>query len=262
MVGEKRFLNGIGEGLKAKFPGVIEMTKEEIRHADNNYVREFFDANPVCAKKAGGATGGTAEDENIMKLNSSQWEYHIIGTQTITAPSLGTYGLNAVLDDNENDGVEFCLGIKSFNKGVFVVGTSPAFFTKMRFSIDDVSGVDVCLFGFRSVEAFDVDVTAYSDYVALDADTGTINIHTNQDDGSASETDTTETWGNGEIHEFGVYVSAAGVVTYTIDGVPPSTTAAYTCTDAVVLVPFFHTICAANPEAADISLIEFECGLQ
>ncbi len=263
-IGEGRFLDTIGVGLNAKMPGGLEV-KGRIKAADNYHIIEYFDVVPVCSAKVGaGAATGTAGDENLMVLNGSIWEYHMMGTQTLVAPPFGTYGVNAILDDTENDGVEFCLGISALNKGVFVVGTAPAFFARMKFSIDDVSGVDICAFGFRSVEAYDGAIANYADYATLDkSGTSTaINTHTNVGDGSPVETDTTNNWADGEIHEFEVRVSAAGVVTYRIDGVPPLVATAYTFTDAVTVVPFFHVLCAANPEATDVSMIEFECGLQ
>ncbi|MCP4660055.1 MAG: hypothetical protein GY856_32030, partial [bacterium] len=230
-----------------------------VKVPDNYHVQEYFDANPVCVAKAGaGAATGTAGDENLMQCNNSLWEYHMLGTQTIVGPTLGTYGVNAILDDAEDDGVEFCLGISALNKGVFVVGTAPAFFARMRFSIDDVSGTDDCAFGFRKVEAYQANIDGYADWAALNVISGNINIETEVGGGGTTTTDTTNDWADGAIHELEVRVSAAGVVTYKIDGVDPLVTAAFTFTDATVLVPFFYVLCAADPEAADVSMIEFE----
>ena len=102
----------------------------------------------------------------------------------------------------------------------------------------------------------------YDEMAALNVISGNINIETILNGGATTTTDTTNNWTDTAIHELEVRVSAAGVVTYKIDGVDPLVTAAFTFDDAEVVVPFFYTLQAADPEAADISLIEFECGLQ
>jgi len=262
MTGEGKFFDTLGDGLSTHMPGGIE-SDGAIKIKDSYYIHEFFDATPVCVKKTGaGAATGTEGDENLCMLNNSIWEYHVIGTQTILAPTTGTYGLNIIQDETENDGVEYCLGISAINRGVFVVGTSPAFYAKMKFYIDDVSGTDDCAFGFRKVEAYNIAIDNYDEMAALNAISGNINIETILNGGSTITTDTTDDFGDGEIHEFAVYVSAAGVVTYTIDGLAPSTTKAFTFDDAEVVVPFFYQLQAADPECAAVELIEFECGLQ
>jgi len=197
-------------------------------------------------------------------LNDSIWEYHILGAgQTIVAPTLGTNGLDISLDGADNEGVEMCLGINARNRGVFVVGTSPAFFARMRFVIGDVSDTDDCLFGFRKVEAYQAAVDDYDEMAAFNVISGDIYTHTILNGGGTTGTDTTNNWADAAEHELEVRVSATGVVSYKIDGVSPLAVAAtaFTFDDAEVVVPFFHFLhCAAS--SAGIELIEFECGLQ
>lgn len=228
---------------------------------DDNYVHEFFNANPVCVKKLGaGASTGAAGDENLCMLNDSIFEYHILGTQTIVAPSLGSGGLDVSLDATANDGAEFCLRINAANKGVFTVG-GPAFFAKMRFAIADVSDTDDCAFGFRKVEAYQANIDDYDEMACLNVISGDINIETILNNAATSTTDTTDNWADTETHTLEVYVSAVGVVTYKIDGRLPTTTAAFTFDDGEVVVPFFFFLHAAA-STAGIVLKEFECGYQ
>lgn len=262
MSGEKRFIDTLGDHAKTKLPGGADV-EGELKVDDNKRIDCYFDSTPLSVKKVGaGAATGTAGDENLNLIGGVTWEYHVLGTQTVVAPSLGTYGLNIVQDDAENDGTEHCLGINANNKGVFTVGTDAAFFATMKFYIDDVSGTDDCAFGFRKVEAYQAAIDNYDEMAALNVISGDIKIETILNGGATTTTDTTDNWADTGIHELGIYVSAAGVVTYTIDGAAPTTTAAFTFDDAEVVVPFFYQLAAADPEAAAVELIEFHCGLQ
>ena len=262
MVGEGKFFTTLGQNQKTFIPGGAEVDGD-LELKDNKFIQCDFDSTPLSIKKLGaGAATGTTGDENLCLCGDVVWEYHVLGTQAVVAPSLGTYGLNIVQDDNENDGTEHCLGINANNKGVFTVGTDAAFYAKMKFYIDDVSGTDDCAFGFRKVEAYQANLDDYDELACLNVISGNITIETILNDGATTTTDTTDDWADAGIHELAIFVSAAGVVTYTIDGLAPSTTAAFTFDDAEVVVPFFYQLAAANPEAAAVELISFECGLQ
>ncbi|MCP3684326.1 MAG: hypothetical protein GY861_16735 [bacterium] len=261
MSGEGKFFTTLGLDSETYIPGGID-TPGVMKFQPGNFIRENFDTLPLCVAKLGaGAATGTGGDENLMKLNYSTFEYHMIGTQTIVAPSYGTNGLNVSLDQTNNDGAEFCLGINALNKGVFTVGTDAAFYAKMKFSIADVSGFDECAFGFRKVEAYQASLDDYDEMACLNSISGDINIETIINGGANVTTDTTLNFADLAIHEFEVRVSAAGVVTYKVDGMTPGTVAAYTFDDAEVVVPFFY-FRHDSDVGGDLSLISFECGLQ
>jgi hypothetical protein len=57
---------------------------------------------------------------------------------------------------------------------------------------------------------------------------GDFKIETIDDNNATTTTDTTDNASDGTDHTIEVRVSAAGVVTYLIDGVAPTTTAAFT----------------------------------
>lgn len=261
MTGEHKFFDTLGDGQKTKLPGGADIEGAAIVD-ESNHVLEFFDVEPISVVKAGaGAATGIAGDENLMRLNDSIWEYHILGTQTIVSPTLGTGGLDINMDQTNNDGVEVCLGINAANRGVFTVGTDPAFFARMRFTVADVSGTDDCAFGFRKVEAYQAAIDNYDEMAALNVISGSITIETILNAGATTSTDTTDSWADGAEHELKVLVSDAGVVTYEIDGLAPSTTAAFTFDDAEVVVPFMYLLNATDV-AGEVNLLEFECGLQ
>lgn len=265
---EGRFFTTLSSYGKTFIPGGAEVDGE-LKVVQNDHIMEFFDRAPIVQGKvladgstrAHSAPTGATGDENLMMLNGGTFEYHILGTQTILAPVLGTGGLDVGMDQTANDGVEICCGINAVNKGVFTVGTSPAFFARLKFSIADVSGTDDCAFGFRKVEAYQANIDDYDEMAVLNVISGAINIETILNAGDTTTTDTTDTWADGATHELKVKVSAAGVVTYEIDGRAPTTTAAFTFDTGEVVVPFFYFLNDTDLAGAVI-LKEFECGYQ
>ena len=153
------------------------------------------------------------------------------------------------------------MGITSRSKAAFTVGTDPAFYAKMKFTITDVSDTDDCLFGFRKAEAYQANVDDYDEMAAFNVNAGAIYLSTILNGGGTTDTDTTETWADTIQHTLEVLVSKAGVVTYKLDDAPPTVVAAFTFDDAEVVVPFFHFLHAAA-STAGIVLDEIEVGLQ
>ncbi|MEE8151269.1 MAG: hypothetical protein V3T43_06095 [Nitrosomonadaceae bacterium] len=221
---------------------------------------ETFDANPVTAGVAGGAATGATGDENVMLLPETQFEYHILGTQTILAPVLTATGLNVSLDQTDNDGVEITQGILAIGRHAYVVGTDGKFFLRVKFKIADVSGTDDCAVGFRKAEAYQAAIDSYDEMAVLNVISGDVNIETILNNAATTTTDTTDNWADAATHTLTVRVSAAGVVTYQFDNAAPTTVAAFTFDDAEVLIPFFYFLHDSDVAGA-VELIEWECGL-
>ena len=232
------------------------------RYWDDKYILETFKQNPVTSKNGGGAAGGTAGDENALILPTTAFEYHILGTQTITAPVITSSGLNlGSMDATDNDGLELNHGVLSSQIPAFKIGTDADFFLRARFNIEDVSGTDDCAIGFRKVEANQANIDDYADMAALNVISGDIKIETIVGGAATTTTDTTDNWADTETHELMVKVSSAGVVTYLIDGVAPTTTAAFTFTDALTVMPFFYLLNASDLHGY-VNLMVWECGYQ
>lgn len=232
------------------------------RYWDEKYIYETFKQNPVYSNKSGGAATGTAGDENVLILPTTAFEYHVLGTQTIVAPTITANGLDmGSMDQTADDGLELNHGILSSQIPSFIVGTDEAFFLRCRFSIEDVSGTDDCAVGFRKVEANQANIDDYADMAVLNVIAGNINIETIVGGAATVTTDTTDNWANTETHELQINVSAEGVVTYLIDGVAPSTTAAYTFTDGLNVMPFFYFLQDTNIAGA-VPIMVWECGYQ
>lgn len=230
-----------------------------------------FRANPLVQLKVlaagtlnttgGGAATGAAGDENRMLLADEYFEYHILGTQTILYPTRAATGLDLNMDQTDNDGIELGNGILEGSRGSFKIGTDAAFYGKFKFSIADVSGTDDCAFGFRKAADYAANIDDNTDQAALNVISGDIKIETILNNAATTVTDTTDNWADGETHTLEVYVSAAGVVTYKIDGRAPTVTAAFTFDDGDVVVPFFFFLNAADVAGAVVA-IEWEVDFQ
>jgi len=225
-------------------------------------LKEDFKVSPVMSAVAGSAA--TSTSASLMLLGENTFLTTPVVGQTIIAPLLAATGLDVAGDDNDNDGREIdfsgagTLGARS--KYSYKVGTD-AFYGKLRFSIAVVSGPDLCMFGFRKAAAHNADATAYTDFATLNMVSGNISISTNLNSAGISTTDTTDNWANTESHTFEVYVSAAGIVTYKIDGVAPTTTAAVTLDSGDTFIPFFQFLQTGTHSGAMV-FEELECGLQ
>ena len=208
----------------------------------------------------------------------SQWGFrcgntlatHAIGTQTLLGPALATTGLNVAGDQTDNDGWEF-RGVSSLAEGVldkdyFKVGTSAAFFFKVKFSIADVSGFDDIRCGFaQKDEAFTATTDNYTDAAWMSVISGDIKTQTIIANATTVATDLTAPssgdWADAASHTLKILVSAAGVVTYELDDTTPTGVAAYTFADALLVTPMWY-----HRHASDVggNLIweTFEFGLQ
>jgi hypothetical protein len=197
---------------------------------------------------------------------------HAIGTQTLLGPALATTGLNVAGDLTNNDGWEMrgrsVAALGRLNRDYFTIGTSPAFYMKVKFTITDVSGLDDLRCGFAKVEAHAADPDDLNDVAAMACMAGDIKTQTILTNAETVVTDLTSgggdgagNWADTATHTFEIRVSAGGVVTYLLDNVAPTGAVAYTFTNALNVTPYwFHR----HDSDVGESLIwqEFEFGLQ
>jgi hypothetical protein len=228
-----------------------------------------FSQNPVLQSAAdtGAAPSGATGDVNVMACQDGAiMEQFIIGAgQTIIAPRMGANGLLVSLDLAATEGAEYNFGVLANGKHSYTIGTSPAFFVEARFRVADVTGAEPVLVGFRRNNANNAAYTAYTDYALIglhdSVNPATVIIEDVLNGGVAVQTNTTDAWADGQTHTLRVLVSAAGVVTYLIDGIAPSVTQALTFDATDIVVPCFHLIHGAVAPGA-INLVWFKCGLQ
>lgn len=220
------------------------------RYWDQDYFLDTFQLQPITAKVGGGAATGTAGDNNVLYTPFNGFEWNVIGTQTILAPSLDAFGLNLVQDQTSGDGIELGMGVTALSPSSFIVGTDRAFFFRMTFKVQDASGCNPLIIGFRKAQAFDATLANYTDFASIGivgtANPNTIKIQTQIGTAGVVVTDTTQTWADGETHTLTVLVSATGVVTYQVDWLPPTVVAAYTFTSGLTVIPFVRFTQAAD----------------
>ncbi len=220
-----------------------------------------FDVQPVCVQEDGTAASTTDTEVNVMALGGAVFEYININAQTILVPNIVATGLDIARDLTATDGTEITEGILASSKSAYVVGTSPPFFARLRFTLTEVAGTADCAFGFRKAEAYQPLIDDYDEMAALNVISGDIKIETIINAASTVTTDTTNNWADAATKTLQINVSAAGVVTYLIDGIAPVTVAAFTFDDAEVVLPFFYFIHDTNVAESTI-LLDWEVGLQ
>ena len=192
---------------------------------------------------------GTAFSGATGEIN--QWGFrcgntlavHAIGTQTLLAPALNAAGLDVSGDQLNNDGWSIrgrsASALGALNKDNFIVGTSAAFYFKVKFSIADVSGIDDLRCGFAKVEAHNADPDGLDELAAMHVVSGDIKTTTIINNASTVTTDLTNPssgdWADGATHTFKILVSAAGVVTYELDDTAPTGAVRRGCNS--ILVP-------------------------
>jgi hypothetical protein len=239
---------------------------------DNKYIYKFDEA-PICAdaERLGGAAklsdGSTEEEVSLQFSDGLNLSCAYMGACTVDGPTGTASGMTWEQADTNNLGYQFVTCHKDFKgiegKNVFTVGKH-AFYAKHTFKIGNVSGLDYCMFGFRlKSQAHIADPKAtYTDYASLDVNAGDIYVETALNNTTATPTDTTDNWADGETHELSVYVSKAGAATFKIDCQYPSTNTHTLTFDAGDVVTVFGAFMKGAAEAADVEHIELEVGLQ
>lgn len=220
------------------------------RYWDNKYWFDNFTVNPITAKVGGGAATGTSGDNNVLYTRFGAYEYNVIGTQTILAPSLDTFGLNLVQDNTAGDGIELCMGQTSLSPLNFTIGTSPAFFMQAVFKIEDASGINPLIIGFRKAQAFNATLSSYTDFatIGIVGTAAKIELQTQLASGGVTTTDTTQVALDGATVQFKIKVDATGLVTYEYNYQAPTVIAAFQFHSTDVVIPFIRFT-----EAADIT---------
>lgn len=220
-----------------------------------------FNASPILQSAAttGAAPTGATGDKNIMVLEDGviMEQFILGGGQTIIAPRMSSAGLLTSLDLTNAEGAEYNFGAALSNsKHAYTIGTSPAFYIELAVTAADVGGLDPFVVGFRKSQANAATFTDYTDFATIGARATTaadvVVLQTDLNNAGEVITNTTDAWTDGQTKTLKVLVSAAGVVTYTINGLAPTVTAAFTFDTGDVVVPFIrHTFGAATPAAID-----------
>lgn len=216
---------------------------------------------PICHSGDGYSDPtGVAGDENVASLGQQlDLAYHIIGTQTLLAPTMDfAQGFLVGLDKTAADGVEYLLGagLTALNPLALTVGAGQARFLKCKFLVETVANAAECALGFRKAEAFQAAIDDYDELGCLNMQGGDVLIETILNGAATGTVDTGEDMADGVARTLEVRVSGLGVATFYVDGfrVGPS----FAFDSGEVVLPFFHWLQVTG--GSDLVWVELSYG--
>jgi len=251
-------MTGTIEAVDAKF----------VRPTGLDYTFRSSPTTSTAADTAGVAVGTTGAT-NLLGFPGFVMEQFILGAgQTIIKPTMDNSGLLCSLDLTSTEGAEYNFGAaRTLSEYAFTVGTSAAFFFEVTMTIADISGGNPYMIGFRKAEANNATLASYTDYYGLGMFGGTsatnVTLVSELNSGGQTLQDSGTAWtgGDGGTVTLKVLVSAAGVVTATIDGGAPSSPLAFTFDSTDVICPFIRIEHGATSPGA-VHLVDLSVGFQ
>lgn len=222
---------------------------------------EYQDGDMFCEQSDWTECQGAAGVINILTMPSGNRfaEDSIVAQTIVGGADMDAGSLDISGDQTDNDGLEIYAGIHGTAGAPFIVGEDPAFYFCAKLAVADVSGTDDLHVGFRAAGVMNAVFDDYTDLVSIGPISGDVTIETIVGGAATTTTDTTENLADAGTDTYCIYVSAAGVVTYTIDGHAPATTAALTLADSLEVIPFIHII-QASDLAGEVDLYEWKTG--
>ena len=233
---------------------------------------ESFTPNEIAAVPsaittvAGLVQTAAAQQLDLLWLTNGVRLIAAQGTAQTILPVMDATGLDISGDQVNAESYEIFGGYLGASGRPMVVGVDPAFYFCAGLTIADASGAENLNVGWRSAtQTQTATIGTYLNYAAIGIEEGggttdpaPIYMLTGNDDTDVS-TDTTNTWADAASKRLCVYVSAAGVVTYTINGAAPTTVAAYTFDDGDSVIPFIHFLQGSDVSGA-VDLTEWTVG--
>jgi hypothetical protein len=224
------------------------------------------------ADNSGVATGAATEIDQLLFPDGLLYLYYAeqVGGPAVPAFTVTAAGINVQQDATENDDTQFYAPGQVGERQMYT-GRTDAFYVKGTFTVTTVAGLDPLCIGIKTPQA-NADIDAFADVgtayggageevVAFCLVAGDIEMITNVNAAGSVSTDSTNNWTDGQTHTLEIDVSAAGLVSYKIDGVAPvASPVAPLTVSADTFFPFFLQAQSATTSAAYVSL--FESGLQ
>lgn len=207
---------------------------------------------------------GTTAVANIAYFNKGiKLVYWAQGAGQTLDIDMVTAGLDLTGDQADNEGFELVGGILGASGRPMVPGVDPAFYFCASITITDVSDTDDLHVGWRTVE---IPNATYANFdskasigIVASAATAAIQITTEDDAGGVTTTDTTDTWADAASKRLCVYVGSDRAVTYTINNVAPTATAAFSFDTGEPVIPHVWWIHAGAADCVPV-LTEWTVG--
>jgi hypothetical protein len=228
--------------------------------------RESFTPGDYAAVPSALLTvAGLVQSASAQQLNVGYFGPHtfLFGQSTAQTilPVMDAIGLDISGDQVSAEAYEMFAGILGGSGRPAVVGLDPAFYFCATIEVADASGASDIHVGWRSATGTQTGtITDIANYATIGAE-GTANPNTifamTGNDGTDVSTDTTDTWADAASKKLCVNVSAAGAVTYTINGAAPTASVAFSFDDGDSLIPFIQIQHSADVAGAiDVTLWE------
>lgn len=256
--------DGVFQHATTKSPYMIENGTPALA-AGFGYSESFTPGEIAAVPSALLTIAGVVQSASAQQLDIGYFGPHafIFGQSTAQTllPVMDSIGLDISGDQVSAEAYEMFAGILGASGRPAVVGVDPAFYFCATIEVADASGASDIHVGWRSATGTQTGtITDIANYATIGAE-GTSNPNTIQimtgNDGTDVTTDTTDTWADAASKKLCVNVSGAGVVTYTINGVAPTTTAAFTFDDGDSVIPFIQVQHGADVAGAiDVTLWE------
>lgn len=231
-----------------------------------------FNAIPVMSASTGGVAAVTINTTNVWAV--SQWgsyfECYNNTASTNIAPALSATAGQGLNIDNITGAVSKIIEITEGNsvntKMAFQPRTSAAFYVQASFNVNTLADVTELNIGFRKVQAYSatgLSAAAYTDYaiIGVHSTAGHLQLQTNLASGGNTVTDTTNTITAGTTYTLEVLVDASGNVTYLINGIAPTVTAAYQFGAGLTVIPWIYYATPGGGHA-EVDLVSYQCGFQ
>jgi hypothetical protein len=261
--------DGVFQEENSKAPYIIE-NGTAAKEAGFGYYESFTPGEYSTDPSVFLTVAGVVAAANAQELNIGYYGPHafIFGQSTAQTlrPAMTSIGLNIAADLVSAEAYEMFAGILGASGRPAVIGKDPAFYFCATAEINDASGASDWHVGWRSAEVTQVKaITSYLNYATIGIE-GTSNPNTIQimtgNDGTDVTTDTTDTWADAASKKLCVNVSAAGVVTYTINDAAPTTTAAFTFDDGDAVIPFIASEHSGDAATDTFDITLWEVGYQ
>jgi hypothetical protein len=254
------FLHRVNHSLIPVIDGVEEKSVSKGFHLDFTV---FGDGSMKTKQYDNTAVDLQDEVQNLIILPNG---YHIgfaMIEDSTAGPDMDAGSLDIGADQTDNEGIELWMNQFGAHADVgYFVGDDAAFFTCATMSVEDVSGADDLHVGFRLVGATNDAFDDYTDAAAIGPLSGNVTIETILNNAGTTATDTGFDYGDAETaREYCVYVSAAGVASFTYNGVLVEASSTFTFDDNDELVPFIYSLHAAHL-AGEIDVTNWEAGYQ
>ncbi len=243
--------------------GTVKQIDAELMGQSGIYIPAFTqDSIAATAANTGGAPTGATGNVNLVSMQTGavMQEFVVGAGQTILQPIMGANGLIINGDIANAEGYEY-----NFPYHQYTIGTSDPFAFELSLYINDMDGAAPYVFGFRKTEANNANWGNYDTYATMGmiAASSIVNVvlATELNGAGQTVTNTTDAWGgDGSTNTLRVLVDGTGNVTYTINGVAPSVTAAFQFDNADVVIPFIRI--EHNANATNVAMTRMRIGYQ